>query len=270
MKKIFLACIILTSICISATEVAKDIATLNMNAKKAFDMRNYAKLSITKDENKAVFVADGLCILISNQSFKVKPNTKYQVSVKAKSLNTTPTFMLLGLAPFDAKCRLLGHINFDGVQATLTELSRPCNAKDKVIYVKDASKWQGTNRSIAFDAKADKSDIPNFNVSNSQVIKVEEVEEDNTWKITFNYPIGFTRPAGTLVRMHRFGGTYHYTKSCDVQDKWTTIAGNNFNSKQFRKGTVSAKAVILCNYGAKGAKGRMAFNELVVKEISEK
>ena len=180
MKKIFLACIILTSICINATEVAKDIATLNMNAKKAFDMRNYAKLSITKDENKAVFVADGLCILISNQSFKVKPNTKYQVSVKAKSLNTTPTFMLLGLAPFDAKGRLLGHINFDGVQATLTELSRSCNAKDKVIYVKDASKWQGTNRSIAFDAKADKSDIPNFNVSNSQVIKVEEVEEEGS------------------------------------------------------------------------------------------
>ena len=123
---------------------------------------------------------------------------------------------------------------------------------------------------MAFDAKADRSDIPNFNVSNSKVVKIEEVEEDDTWKITFDYPLGIARPAGTMVRMHRFGGTYHYAKNADVMPQWNVFKGKDLSSTGFRKGTVAARALILCNYGAKGAKGRMVFDELAVEEIIEK
>ena len=267
MKKFWITGIIFCGLLAGAGIVTVDKAADGMRVDNVFEKRNYAELSIAKDDSKPVFRADGLGILISKRSFQVNPGQVYRVSVKVKAVDK-PSFMLIGFAPYDAQERLLGIVNISGVAQSFTELTKPCSAKDKVIFVKDASAWLGTNRTVAFDAKADNSDLPNFNVPNSSIVNIEEIEADNSWKVSFNYPVAFDRPAGTAVRMHRFGGTYLYTKSCDVFDKWSTVVGKDFPGSQFRKGTVSARAVILCNYG-KGAKSSMIFDELTVEEVSK-
>ena len=124
MKKIMLAGMLLASLFAGAGEVAASRAAAGAQVRDIFEFRNYAKLSIIEDEGKPVFMTDGLGVLISKNSFAVKPGAKYRVSVKAKALDGKPTFMIIGFAPYDAQGHLLTHINFDGVDQSLTELTR--------------------------------------------------------------------------------------------------------------------------------------------------
>ena len=68
---------------------------------------------------------------------------------------------------FDNAQRRMGHAHANGKADTLTELAAPAIAGTKEFIVKDASKWlqprSGTNI-VAFRAKADCSDLPNFGI----------------------------------------------------------------------------------------------------------
>lgn len=103
--------------------------------------------------------------------------------------------------------RRIGMAHINGKTDTLTELTAPAIAESTEFTVKDASKWltprSGTNI-VAFRAKKDCSDIPNFTIDyySKSITKLP----DGTWKIEMKTPLRRSHPAGTLVRQHFDGG----------------------------------------------------------------
>ena len=110
---------------------------------------------------------------------------------------------------FNGDQRRIGAAHVWGNAASLTELVGPAVRGATEFTVKDASKWKkptsgsGTNI-VAFDAKADCSDLPNLKID--YYIKSVTKQADGTWKIEMRTPLRRSHPAGTLVRQHYDGG----------------------------------------------------------------
>lgn len=125
---------------------------------------------------------------------------------------------------FDNAQRRMGHAHANGKADTLTELAAPAIAGTKEFIVKDASKWlqprSGTNI-IAFRAKADCSDLPNFGIDyySKSITKLP----DGTWKIEMKTPLRRSHPAGSLVRQHYDGGHLTITVPLPLKKPFKTI-----------------------------------------------
>ena len=110
---------------------------------------------------------------------------------------------------FNGAQRRIGAPHVWGNAASVTGLVGPAVRGATEFTVKDASSWKkptprsGTNI-VAFDAKADCSDLPNFKID--YYIKDVTKQADGTWKIEMKTPLRRSHPAGTLVRQHYDGG----------------------------------------------------------------
>ena len=147
-----------------------------------------------------------------------KPKVQTQLSRKME-INTAKDYtftinaeggkgkLIVYLYQFDKSQRRIGMAHINGKTDSLTELTAPAIAGTTEFTVKDASKWlkpgSGTNI-VAFRAKADSSDIPNFTIDyySKSITKLS----DGTWKIEMKNPLRRSHPAGTLVRQHIDGG----------------------------------------------------------------
>ena len=85
-------------------------------------------------------------------------------------------------------------------------LSRGIKKGDKVVKVKDCSKWSLKYGAIAFGTKKDLSDLPNMACFRLTGLKKSE----NCWEVTLRVPVTRDYPAGTAVRNHRDGAAYRY------------------------------------------------------------
>ena len=75
------------------------------------------------------------------------------------------------------------------------------------IRLQGASSWKKSDHcSLAFDIEPGLSDLPNFNTFESPVRTFEQ--QGPLCVITFKKPFPKTIPAGTLVRLHRYGGEF--------------------------------------------------------------
>jgi len=219
------------------------------------------KPTIADVDGKKAFVstAKGYKLYSSKKKITIDPTKKYQVSVKVKQLNEKPSYIWVGFLPYTAKGRLIGlQHGGNNTKGSFTALTADVAKGAKTITVKDASKWQsGKYRFVAFNAKKDMSDIPNFALS-SMIGKIE----GNT--ITLTRPLGKAYPAGTMVRQHRSGGTYIYTKSGKAPKAWTTWKGKPAQGAILRKATfIRPMIMIRCNAKETGA----AFDDFVVEEL---
>ncbi|MBQ7209032.1 MAG: hypothetical protein IJS01_14635 [Lentisphaeria bacterium] len=108
---------------------------------------------------------------------------------------------------FNGDQRRIGAPHVWGNAASLTELVGPAVRGATEFTVKDASQWKkptsGRNI-VAFDAKADLSDLPNLKID--YYVKDVTKQADGTWKIEMKTPLRRSHPAGTLVRQHYDGG----------------------------------------------------------------
>jgi uncharacterized protein YqfB (UPF0267 family) len=219
------------------------------------------KPTIADVDGKKAFVstAKGYKLYSSKKKIEVDPAKKYQVSVKVKQINEKPSYIWVGFVPYTAKGRRIGneHGN-NNTKGSFTALTAAVAKGAKTITVKDASKWKsGKYYYVAFNAKEDMSDIPNFDLS-SMISKVE----NNT--ITLTKTLKKAYPAGTMVRQHRSGGTYIYTKSGKAPKAWATWKGKPAQGAIFRKATfIRPMIMIRCNAKETGA----AFDDFVVEEL---
>ena len=105
--------------------------------------------------------------------------------------------------------RRIGAAQVWGNADSVTELVAPAIRGASEFIVKDASKWKkpsprsGTNI-VAFNAKADGSDLPNFTID--YYIKDITKLPDGTWKVEMRNPLRRSCRAGALVRQHYDGG----------------------------------------------------------------
>ena len=131
------------------------------------------------------------------------------------------------------------------VSGTLTELAAPAKKGDRIIKLKDASKWQKRPSNIAFHAKADESDLPNRDLS-PYVTSVEQM--DGVWEVTLRTALRKSYEAGTLCRQQS-GSPFHYIRlGANLKDEWSTFSAVIPPSAIWR-GAASMKIVCFSNPG---------------------
>lgn len=193
---------------------------------------------------------------------KVDLAKKFHISVKVKQLGENPALVYIGFIPYNDKERLIrpqqGLYNTKG---SFTALATAVEQGATTLTVKDASKWtKGPYQYVAFNAKKDMSDIPNFNLAGT-ITKIEK--NGDIYTITFKKPLAKAYPAGTMVRQHRSGGTYIYIKVGNTPKAWGDWKGL-VQGKALRKATY-IRPMIMIDARKKGSGA--VFTDFVVEEL---
>ncbi len=187
------------------------------------------------------------------KKIRVSPKKSYRVSCDILLLNGVVAEVRIGIVPY------LKNIpaNASGilpVKGTETELLRPCKPEDKVIYLKDCSKWQQLASCIAFDVDPDglERDIPNFDLLKGQAVKW--TRSGDGWEVTMNQAVQSALEKGVCVRQHIYSDPAILSPVKKVSSAWQTIdfvigpgiaAGAADTNKLF-KGVTHAAFMLKC------------------------
>ncbi len=237
------------------------------------DMKPAANIKENADKS---FTATGrYARVLSAKPFQVNPAKKYKISGKFRAApGTQGDVFYFGFVPLDAAGKSINSEMVNAFPKSATELAAPAKAGDKVVKVKDASKWDAKTQwgVIAFDAKDDLSDLPNRNLSETVQGKIEN--KNGVWEIALKKPLDKAYPAGTKVRQHTYGATYLYTGNPGQKTTadWKTFSGvisgtakTGNPSYKWWKGTGNAEILIIMNYS--GDKGGTEFKDILVEEL---
>jgi len=216
-KALFLLCVAAAASVLSAGEI------LTVDTPEKFLVLAGTKLSCSNGE----FTAAESGVLYGKKYLPIDTAKSYQLSgeFKATSDGAAGDYIRFGLVP-STEWSQIGSINVNIVPGTVTELAADCKETDKVIKLKDASKWKGNSLSVvAFDVDSgDKMrDLPNFNTSKTGVEKLEQ--KDGVWLLTLKQPCGRNYPAGTAVREHCASWSLIYAGSSklELKPEWQKI-----------------------------------------------
>jgi hypothetical protein len=237
------------------------IEEVKVSAEDAKKFSPAPKIADIDGEKAFVSTLKGYKLYRLKKSIEIDPDKKYLVSVKLKQIDDKPSYTWIGFVPYDAKGRIIGlHHGQRNTKGSFTTLTENAAKGAKTITLKDASKWKkGKHFYVAFDAKEDMSDVPNFDIA--RIGKIE----NNT--ITLTKPLKKAYPAGTMVRQHCAGGTYVYTKYGKAPEKWTLWKGKPAQGAMLRKAThIRPMIMIRCNDKEAGT----AFKDFTVEDISKK
>ena len=229
--------------------------TINL-AEKDFFKNPTGNYSTTGTE----ITTKGMTSLFSKQMIDVDPAKKY--SFKMTVSNSAPKNLMLyvGFNLIDANGKAHAAFAWQGVTNSFTKVTRDAKKGDTVIYVEDGKAWNLSNiSSIARNAKADNSDLPNTTTIKNTIKSKKQV--GNEWELTLNAPLKADLTAGEMVRQHMAGG-YFYTaiktvKPTDTEfDLTGAVQGfaktiGSFNGKQWPSGTAKAQIIILADWGTK-------------------
>jgi hypothetical protein len=208
---------------------------------------------------------DGEKVFVSNKNgtytlnkIKVKAGKKYAISVKLKQLEGKNSYVFIGFIPYTKSGAVIKPQNgYNHTKGSFTVLTAATAKGDKSITVKDASKWKtGKYFVAAFNAKQDKSDMPNFDII-SGCVKIEK----NT--ITLKNVLKKAYSAGTKVRQHRYGPTYIYTKNGSAPTVWSTWKGEAVQGEMLRKATYIRPMIIVNNK----KDSSVVFDNFIVEEF---
>ena len=240
------------SVEISNTNLIENIKASRNGAKKFKQ-----KIETTSIDGEKVFTANKNGIYTLSK-VKIKAGKKYAISIKLKQLKGKKSYVFTGFIPYTKSGTVIkpqhGHNNTKG---SFTVLTVAVKKGDKNITVKNASKWKiGKYFVAAFNAKQDKSDIPNFDIT-SECVKIE----GNT--ITLKNALKKAYPVGTKLRQHSYGPTYIYTKHGSAPTAWSTWKGEIVQGEMLRKAAYIRPMLIVNNKND----GDIVFNNLIVEEF---
>ena len=140
-----------------------------------------------------------------SEMIPVDASKAYDLVLLAKGDAGTMTVTVL---QFDAKKRRIGAYHVSGNADSLTQTVGPAIRGAKSFIVKDASGWMPVTNGrniLAFNAKDDHSDIPNFAID--YYVKGVIQQADGTWKIEMSDKLRNSYPDATFVRQH-FDGAH--------------------------------------------------------------
>ena len=179
-------------------------------------------------QNPKVFVREGDLLLVkgrgiffSAKTLDVDPAGNYHFSVEYRTRSGSPVKILTGFVPLDGNGKAIPAKTVSRIPGTETETAAEAYRGEKILRVKDASKWKAdlSDGYVAFDAKADLSDLPNASVF--PMVKNGVEKEGDVWKITLKNPLQKNISAGMKVRQHTGGGAYIWNPVRDHQQgKW--------------------------------------------------
>lgn len=268
MKTLLSALLVGSAALLMAAETA-----LTMNKTTDFQKINGTGVLTLKDN---VFELKGPMNYRSKGVFAVDPGKSYKVTGEFKAKDgTKPAILYFGIVPFNAQKRQIYSETVYVVKGTNTELTADVKVGDTVLKAKDCSKWKFRGSVIAFNAKADFSDVPNSNLS--PVIK--DIKKDgDVYTITLTKPIKKAYPKGTAIRQHRPAGTYQYCAAAGrrLTNQWTTYSvvmdgeapkDGGLMSKKWWHGTRHVRLLLLGNYGG-NKDSVLQFRNLKIEELT--
>ena len=218
-----------------------------------------------KLSEEGVFQKHAYLPVQSNQSFKVGADKKYTISGEFRLVNTTKVdAFFFGFVPLDANGRQIMIQHHQIIPRTnLAVVTQNAAKGATVIKIANAAGWKGkvTNTFAAFNAKEDKSDLPNYNTFRIKELKINGSEAE----LILSQALTIDIAAGSKIRLHGIGPAYLYT-GCNgrkLTAEWTKFTGTiNFDSGAIKwpRGTAFAKVVILSG----GRDGIMEFKNVQV------
>ena len=227
----------------------KFLSTLAMAALAVSLSAETIKYDLKQDfsKNRQAVVADGVLTYTGPgtlifQPVKYDPAAKYTLTFEAKT--TAKVFPLYGgFYCYNKTGRLITHESVYYTEASFTELAKDAKVGDRSITVKDGSKWKKDTQ-VAFNAKKDKSDIPNYDIA-KYTTKIEK--QGDVWVISLSAPLKKAYAAGTNVRQHLSGG-YIYSSIVRVPTSdWKTYTGT-IDGKYMWVGSVTIRPILMLNW----------------------
>ena len=154
-------------------------------------------------ENSPCFVLYGRypTKLIYKDFFPIDKNKSYSFKARLRTLDEKlPASAYMGFEVLDAKKRQITYQNVVTVPLNYSEVILAKKGSKEVIIKLIPNFEKIVKQKLAFNAKEDKSDIPNFDLS-PRCKKVTKID-DNTIKIELIQPLTKDYPAGTKIRVH--------------------------------------------------------------------
>ena len=237
-----------------ATGILAAVSVGMLSAQEVISLTKPEDFNLPKKIVKAndAFSAKGVYSVVSAKSFTLDPAKKYQISGEFCQKGGKQITVLLGFAPYDAQNKQITSSSVNAVGGTLTEVAADAKKGDKVIKVKNASKWLTKGLVfVALNAKKDFSDLPNQNQLATVAPHVKKNGE--VWEILLKNPLAKDIAAGTPVRQQAAGSAYIYTTGvARLTDQWIARKGvisgiakyGNVANKMW-PGTAKVRVIIL-------------------------
>lgn len=205
----------------------------------------------------ASLIAEGQKWMIGKKLIKLPEGTtidSLKVSGTFRAVEGTPAdTMYIGFKAYDKNRNEMQFANVHTIDGTFTTLAADAKKGENFIIVADAAKWM-KNQVLVINAKADMSDLPNYNTL-ANVKTIEKCAEG--WKLTLNKPLKADIAKGTAVRQHRAGGYMYYAfystrpgvsgmvKNNSLKKLWPHIAFVRFLVLANWKGNKEAKLELI-------------------------
>ncbi len=210
-------------------------------------------------EKEGILSVPGKCSFTMKEFFMVDPAKTYTLTVSARSGNGQKASFMPTVSQYDAKGRLIHVSHTKTIPGTFTELAAPCKAGDTLLTVKNAEKWQkGKLLVLAFHAKEDNSDLPNYTLAWNTVKNIEK--KGDVWEVRLTRALPFAATAGTKLRLHENGGSMYPAGGCFTDKSWRTLKGvikgaekNSYSNNRWAPGTVKARLHFLMNHSNENA-----------------
>ncbi len=204
-------------------------------------------------EKEGVLSIPGKCSFTMKEFFPVDPAKTYTLQVSARSGNGQKASFMPTVSQYDAKGRLICVFNTKIIPGTFTELAAPCKAGNTLLVVKNAEQWQkGRPLVLAFHAKEDNSDLPNYTLSWNTVKGMEK--KGDVWEVRLDRALTFSAAAGTKLRLHENGDTMYPAGGRITGNSWQTLKGeikgmekDSYSHNRWAPGAVKAKLHFLMN-----------------------
>ena len=236
------------------------------DSEDAVDSIGGTKVIADAGNGQKAYLVTGKKKIFSKEKFKIDPEKYYVASVRVKASGNKPSYAYLGIAPFTKEDKFISSGTVSSVRGTFTRLAASCKASDTVIKIADGSKWKkGKTFFVAFNAREDESDLPNFTHTPGIITNIEQ--KNGVYNITLSKPTGKDYPAGTGIREHYHCAMYIYEKVGEVPVKWTKWQSKPRKGSDFRNGQLG-QLVLLCNWG-KYQERSMLFAELKIEEVKK-
>ena len=201
---------------------------------------------VLKDEN--LTFSNRWSYVSSIPLIKIDPSAQYifELEFKGPEEPSKPLKITAYFISYDKDKKIIQSYNVLNFAGTEAKLSREVKIGDNELWLKDANpkKWTShPEASIAFDAKENYADLPNRDIMNRNIRKMETV--GNELKITLKKPLKKAYPADTSVRQHIwFSDVIVFT--APVNSNWTKKAGtvtgllgvNPYEKGRFWRGAV--------------------------------
>lgn len=197
-----------------------------------------------KDEN--LTFSNRWSYISSIPLIKINPAAQYifEFEFKGPENPSKPLKITAYITSYDKDKKIIQSYNVLNFSGSEAKLSREVKIGDSELWLKNANKWVSRPwASIAFNAKENYADLPNRDVINQNIKKMETV--GNELKITLKEPMKKAYPADTCVRQHIWSSDVTvFTAS--VSPKWTkktgTVTGprgvNPYEKGRFWRGAV--------------------------------